>query len=192
MLPIWFIYIAAALRIFGGAAYLLATVRGRTQPSPVSWLLWSIIPLIVFIAELQAGVGAVAIITLAVAASPLMVFLATIIKDHRSFQLKGFDLLCAIIAVGGIILWASTETPEIAIVAMIFADIVSALPTIKKLIKKPKSEFPPSFLLSALSMAIAIMTIDNWTFAAAVYPIYVLIINLFIYYLTTRHTNIKR
>ena len=186
LLPMWFVYIAAAMRIIGGFAYLRATLIGKAKPNPVSWLLWGIIPIIVFIAELQAGVGLVALVTLAVGISPILVFFAAIHKNRRSFELRGFNLLCALIAVSGIILWINNKNPEIAIIIMILADIASALPTIKKILQKPNSEFPPSYLLSASSMVIALLAVSNWTFAAVAYPIYVLAINLIIFYLTTR------
>lgn len=192
MLPIWFVYIAAAIRLIGGVAYLRATLSGRAQPNPVSWLLWGIVPLIAFAAELVAGVGIVAIVTLALGVSPLMVFAAAIYKNHRSFQLTGFNLLCAIVAVVGIIIWITTQQPELAIAAMIVADFFSSLPTVKKAWQKPKTEFPPTYLLSATSMLITLLTISSWSFAASAFPIYVLILNTTIFAIASRPKKCRR
>lgn len=186
LLPIWFIYIAAALRLLSGMAYLGATLKGKAKPNPVSWLLWGVIPIIIFIAELQAGVGLIAIVTLAIGLSPLMVFFAAIYKNPRSFKLGGFNLLCVLIATLGIIVWANTETPELAISVLILADIAGALPTLKKVWRKPKSEFPPSFIISSVSVTIALLALQEWSFAAVAYPIYVLLINSALLVLTSR------
>lgn len=82
MLPVWFIYIASGMRIAGGLAYLRSTIKGATRPNPVSWMLWSIIPLIAFAAELQASVGPIAYVTLALGISPVLVFATIMIKNR--------------------------------------------------------------------------------------------------------------
>ena len=186
MLPIWIIYIAVAMRLGGSLAYLRATLSGRAKPDPVSWLLWGIIPIIAFIAEVQAGVGLAAIITLAVGISPLIVFCAAMYKNRYSFKLRGFNLICVIMAVVGIAIWTVTSDPFLAITLMILADIASTLPTIIKTIKNPKSEFAASYLVSSLSMLLALFAIDQWSFAALAYPAYIMAINLFIFLLASR------
>lgn len=180
------------MRLGGGFAYLTATLQGKTKPNPVTWLLWGIVPMIAFAAELQAGVGTVAIVTLALGTSTLLVFAATMYKNPRSFELRGFNLLCALIALAGIALWATTNNPQLAIAAMILADFSSSLPTVKKTWSNPASEFSPSYLVSVLSMIITLLTITDWRFAAIAYPIYVLFMNLLIFALANRKIKKKR
>jgi len=174
------------MRLSGGLAYFVATLKGRAKPDPVSWLLWGIVPIIAFAASLQAGVGSVAVVTLALGISPLLVFAAAMYKNHRSLRLTGFNLICVIIALIGIFLWLTTHDPNLAIGAMILADFSSSLPTIKKSWLTPKTEFSPTYLISASSMIITLLTITNWQFAAIAYPIYVLFMNLLIFSLITR------
>lgn len=185
MLPIWFIYVAAAMRLGGGLAYLHATLRGQAKPNPLSWLLWGVTALIAFFAEISAGVGAAAIVTLALAVSPLMVFVAAMFKDPRSLTFDRLNLVCGLMAVIGIVLWRLTSQPELAIVVAILADIASSFPTIFKTIRRPKTEYAPTYAISALSMVIALYTVRNWTFVAVAFPIYVLVVNLFMVGLIT-------
>lgn len=192
MLPIWFIYIAALLRISGGLAYLTATLRGKAKPNPASWLLWGIMPMITFFAGLSAGVGIEMVITLASGLSPLLVFCATIYKNPRSLKLRGFNLVCVVIAIIGIVLWPTTENPEVAIGMLLLADLFSSLPTILKARKKPSTEFSPTYLMSAASMIIALLTITEWRFAAVAYPIYALVANLLIFSLARYRVKPKR
>ena len=139
LLPVWIIFVAAALRLFGGLAYLRATLAGRARPHAISWLIWSLTPLISFFAELSAGVGAIAVVTLALAISPMMVFLAALFKDIRLLRADRFDMLCIAIAVLGIILWFATDSPAVAITIAIIADTVSCLPTLRKAYRDPRS-----------------------------------------------------
>jgi hypothetical protein len=185
MLPIGFIYVAAAMRLGGGLAYLRATVRGQAKPNPLSWLLWGVTALIAFFAEISAGVGIAAIVTLALATSPLMVFVAAMFKNPRSLTFDRLNLLCGLLAVTGIVIWRITSQPEIAIIVAILADIASSFPTIFKTIRRPKTEYAPTYAISALSMIVMLLTVRNWSFVAVAFPTYVLVINFFMVGLIT-------
>lgn len=188
MLPIEFIIIAVAMRLLGGVSYLRAVIRGKAHPYPLSWLLWSITPMIIFAAEIQAGVGMQALVTLALGVSPLLVFIVSMIKNPRALKLDTLNIMCGLIAVAGIGLWYITDTPAVAIIISIIADIFSAIPTIRKAFKKPKTEHAPTYMLSAGSMIITLLTITEWTFATYAFPVYVLAINLLILWTIKRPT----
>jgi hypothetical protein len=180
ILPVGFIFVAAAMRLIGGVSYLRATIRGTAQPYPLSWLLWGITPMIAFAAELRAGVGLPALVTLALGISPLLVFAVAMIKNHRSFTIDRLNALCCLVAIIGIALWFITDEPVLAISFSILADIFSAIPTIRKIVKQPKSEHMPTYLISASSMVITLLAIKQWSFAATAFPAYVLTINVVI------------
>ena len=179
MLPVWVIFIAAALRILGGIAYLRATLDGRAKPNPLSWLLWGVTPLIALFAELSAGVGPAVFVTMALAASPLMVFVATMYKNPRSFKFDRLNVYSGLFAISGIVLWQLTDDPHLAIMVAILADIASSMPTIKKTIHRPHTEYAPTYAISAFSMILTLLTIQTWNFATFAFPIYVLVMNSF-------------
>lgn len=183
MLPDSFLIAVIALRLLGGFAYLRATIRGRAHPELLSWFLWAMTPMIAFFAERSAGVGVVAYVTLALGVSPLLVFLSALVKRTGIVKLDGFNVLCVLFSVIGIILWRTTSNPEVAIALAIAADIASAVPTIRKIIKSPETEYPPSYALSALGMVVALLTIKEWEFAAYAFPLYILSINTLIVFL---------
>lgn len=179
MLPIWFIAIAVAIRLLGGFSYLRAVVTGRARPYPLSWLLWAITPMITFAAELSSDVGWRSVVTFALGFTPLMVFVVSMIKNPKSLKLDALNVACVLLALSGIGLWLITDNPIIAIVVAIIADIFSAVPTIRKTIADPKSEYAPTYALSILSMAVTLLTITDWTFAAYAFPTYVMLMNTF-------------
>ena len=177
VLPIWFIYVAAILRLYGGMAYLKATLSGRAKPKAVSWLIWAMIPLITFFIELSAGVGLIAIVTLALGLSPLMVVIAAFKTDRKLFRADLLDIFCITIALLGIGFWAITQDTFTAIVVLIVADFISAIPTLRKTIHNPQSEYPFTYALSAFSMILALLATQEISFAAFAFPAYVLFIN---------------
>ncbi len=192
LLPVWFLYLAAAIRLFGGVAYVRATLRGRAKPHAVSWLIWSISPLIAFAASLSAGIGVDAVITLALGLSPLMVFMAARHKDRRLLQLRRFDKICIAIALCGLAIWAITNEPTTAIIIAITADLISCLPTIRKTIAKPQTEYPFTFLLSASAMVIAMLATQEVSFASFAFPVYVFVMNIFLCILAFRDMRRSR
>lgn len=178
ILPVWFIYVAATMRLVGGVSYFLATLNGKARPHAISWLIWSVTPMITFFAEASAGVGPIAIVTLALAISPMMVFVAALVKDRSLLRVNHFDIWCLTLAVFGIVSWGVTREPITAIIIAIMADAISCLPTLRKAYHRPYTEHPPTFLLSASSMVIALLATQEISFAAFAFPVYVLTVNL--------------
>lgn len=179
MLPVWFIYIAAGLRLFGGVAYLRATLAGKAKPNPLSWLLWGVTPLVAFFAGLSTGFHPASVVTLALGISPFMVFVAAMFKNPRLFRLDRFNLLCAFLAASGIALWRITNDPQLAIALSIVADIAASFPTIYKTIKRPYTEYAPTYAMSAVSMIITMLAVQNLNFITIAFPLYVLVINIY-------------
>lgn len=185
MIPIGFLAVAVAIRLLGGFSYLRAVITGKAQPYPLSWLLWGITPMITFAAEVSAGVGWRSAVTFALGLTPLLVFIVSMIKNPKWLKLDTLNVVCLLASLGGIALWMATDNPLVAIVVAIIADTFSAVPTIRKTIKNPKSEYAPSYMLSVLSMVITMLTITEWTFAVYAFPVYVLTINSFMVLLIT-------
>jgi len=57
MLDVKFVLVGALLNLSGSSKYVFETIKGRTKPNRISWLMWAIAPLIAFAAELNQGVG---------------------------------------------------------------------------------------------------------------------------------------
>jgi len=48
-----FVILGAIIATAGGLSYLIDTLKGKVKPNRVSYLLWSIAPLIAFFAEIN-------------------------------------------------------------------------------------------------------------------------------------------
>ncbi len=53
----YLVFVGAAVSTLAAAAYIRDTLAGRTKPNRITWLMWSIAPLIAFSAGLAAEVG---------------------------------------------------------------------------------------------------------------------------------------
>ena len=95
--PSW-VYLSAALGLVGSTRYAIATITGTARPNLVTWVLWAVAPLIGFFAQLSAGVGLPAVLTLAAGLGPLIVVVPAVVTRHSHSAIGPFDLLRAAIA----------------------------------------------------------------------------------------------
>lgn len=178
-----FVYLAIALNFIGGVGYLIDTWKGKTKPNRVTWLLWGVIPLIVFLAQLQKEVGLVSLMTLGIAILPFAIFFLTFVVRSGQWQLTKFDYVCGTLSLIGLALWAITREGNIAILFNIFADAAAALPTITKSFRAPETESSLAYSTAAIGAVITVLTIKSWNFATYAFPIYIFLLAGSIYLL---------
>lgn len=172
-----FIFVAIALRLLAGASYFVATVQGKVQPNPVTWLFWGLSPLLAFAAQLT-NLTPASWVTLGLAIGPLLIFIVSLTKNKKErWRLDAFDKLCGACAAIGLMLWQLTSDPTMALVFSILADIIGGLPTVHKAYLRPDTERALPYFISMLSMIVTLLTIRDWHFMGAAFPVYILGIN---------------
>jgi len=174
------IYVGIAVQSWGGLSYLIDTIKGKVQPNKVSWLLWSIAPLIAFFAMIKQGVGPVAWATFIVGFIPFVIFFASFINKKAKWEIGKLDIICGVLSVLGLILWLVTKVGNIAILFSIVADALAAIPTIVKSYKEPETEKHLVFSLGVINAGIALLVITEWNFQNWSFPLYLLILNFII------------
>jgi hypothetical protein len=171
-----FAILGALITVAGSASYARDTLRGRTQPNRVTWILWTIAPLIAFAAEVVQGVGLESLMTLAVGVGPLLVVIASFLDPRAYYRLTRFDLICGALSVAALIAWGVTGTGDVAILFSILADLFGLIPTLRKAYRDPESESASAFVASACGAVITLLTVStgDWTFANVGFPLYIL------------------
>lgn len=181
MIPIWFVYVAIAIRLVSGALYVKSVVKGSTRPDPVTWFFWGLTPLIAFAAQISKGFNVDSLMTLTLSLGPLVIFLAAFAKHRRSWIFTRSAAICAIFAMLGIVLWQITDDPILATLFSIFADISASTPTVIKAYKKPNTECAVAYLISMGSMVLTLLTVTDWTFTNYGFTVYIFMINFVIW-----------
>jgi hypothetical protein len=180
MLDSRFIYLAATITLVGILVYAYGTLQGKTKPNRVTWILWTVIPLITFSAQVSKDVGISSLFSLAYAVGPLLVVIASFANKHAYWKLTTFDFICGGISVLAIILWLITGDGTVAIVLSILADFAAGLPTLRKGFIDPKSENISAYVTGIISAGITLLTIQHWNLATISFPIYILLDSLLI------------
>lgn len=178
MLPSYMVFVAVGIRLLGGAGYIASVVRGHAKPNPLTWFFWALTALITAIAQFYQGVGNEAWVSLGLAVGPLVIFALSIIYCRDQMKLTPINATCGALATLGVALWQATNDPVLAIVFSIIADASASIPTVLKAYRKPASETPWPYVVSMISMAIALGTVTTWDFSHYGYIAYILLINL--------------
>ncbi len=173
-----FVFIGVALELIGGWSYFIDTVRGKVQPNKVTWLLWSIAPLIAFFAMIKQGVGIVSLVTFSVAFVPLVIFIASFVNKKATWNIGKLDIVCGTLSVIGLILWMITRVGNIAIFFSIFSDALAALPTIVKSYRYPETENSNVYLFGVFNSLIGLLTITEWNFQNYGFPLYLFLLQI--------------
>lgn len=177
--PNW-IFVGLALQSWGGISYLFDTIKGKVQPNKVSWLLWSIAPLIAFFAQIKQGVGIEAWSTFIVGFIPLVVFCASFVNKKAKWEIGKLDIVCGILSILGLMLWLITKVGNVAIFFSILADGLAAIPTIVKSYKDPDSESHLPYSLGIPNSIFALLVITDWNFQNWGFVVYLLFVNTII------------
>jgi len=176
-----FVILGAIIVLFGGLSYLKDTVKGKVKPNRVSFFMWSLAPLIAFIAEIKQGVGIQSLMTFMTGFIPLLIFVASFTNKKSQWKLSRFDLLCGLLSLIGLFLWYITKIGNVAIIFAILADGLAALPTLTKSYYFPETESGWPYITSSISAVITLLTIDNWNFTNVGFPLYILVITLILF-----------
>ncbi len=183
MLHSYFIIVGALIGAMGSVAYLIDTVKGKVKPNRVSFLLWSIAPLIAFFAQIKQGVGLEALMTFSSGFLPLTVFIASFVNKQAEWKLTRFDLLCGILSLVGLVLWMITKVGNVAIFFSIIADGLAAVPTIVKAYKYPDTELAWPWIATVFGVVLTLLTLSTFTFANSGFILYILAVDTLIYVL---------
>ena len=178
-----FIIVGTLIAAAGTVVYLVNTLKGKIRPNRVSFLLWSVIPFIAFFAQIEQGVGLVALMTFSTGFLPFTVFIASFMNKQAEWKLTRFDLLCGILSVIGLVLWMITKVGNVAIFFSIVADALAAIPTVLKAYKYPETEIAWPWLATVVGVVLTLLTISNFTFANSGFILYILVLNILIYIL---------
>jgi hypothetical protein len=89
------------------------------------------------------------------------------------WKVRRIDYVCGFMSVVGTAVWLATRNGVLAISAAIVADFLAGVPTLMKSWTHPETETVHSYVGAVLSMVILLLTIDNWTFDVAAFPIFI-------------------
>jgi hypothetical protein len=175
-------YTAPVLGVLAGVVgiadtipYVRDTIRGSTRPHRGTWLIWSVLAIVVFLSQRADGATWSLIMAAAQAVLTSAVFLLSIRRGEGG--LSPADVLMLTLAGGGVIGWIVADEPVIATACVVAADLIGAAMMVPKTYRDPGSETLATFALASLSGALATGAVGTLDPSLLLYPVYYCLAN---------------
>lgn len=136
--------------LLGFYAYISNTLKGKTKPNRVSWLMWSL-PQFVFLGTallLHTNTWGTPS-TLLYGLIPLLIFIASFINPKSYWKLNFFDLTCGALSLAFFVMWIFFALP---IPFVIIGEVFALIPTLKKAWEYPETETGLIYVASVVSV----------------------------------------
>jgi GrpB-like predicted nucleotidyltransferase (UPF0157 family) len=171
-------FFAAASSTVGIACfvpYLRDIFKRKTQPHSYTWLVWAILQTTGVVAMLAAGAG-IGIASLAIGAV-LCGFIFLLSLRYGTRDIKIFDTVCLVAALGVLGIYIFLRDPLFSIIAVTTIDFIGFMPTFRKAYVNPHSETSSNYALSALSSFLALGALQVVSVTTALYLVSLVITN---------------
>ena len=175
-------YTAPVLGVLAGVVgiadtipYVRDTIRGSTRPHRGTWLIWSVLAIVVFLSQRADGATWSLIMAAAQAVLTGAIFLLSIRRGEGG--LSPADVLMIALAGGGVIGWIVADEPVIATACVVAADLIGAAMMVPKTYRDPGSETLATFALASLSGALATGAVGTLDPSLLLYPVYYCLAN---------------
>jgi len=167
--------LGTAANVLLSLPYLKGTIEGTTKPNRITWLMWSVAPLIAATASLFAGARFASVPVFVSGILCLVIFFASFINPHAYWKLTTFDYLCGLFSILALALWAITSEPTIAIVFAIVSDFFASLPTLMKCWSHPETENVGTYVGGVCNAFAVFFVLTSWDIASLAYPLWIII-----------------
>ncbi|MBI4281407.1 hypothetical protein HY625_01155 [Candidatus Uhrbacteria bacterium] len=187
----YLVFVGGAVNIYASVRYIKDVIRGDTKPNRVSWLMWSIAPLIATAAAFSNGVRWAVLPIFLSGFTPLMTFVASFANPNAYWKLEKFDYLCGFFSLLALALWGFTQAAVVAIIFAIVSDCLAAVPTLIKSWKYPATESGSTYWGGLVSALTGFFAIQTWIFSAYAFLISIMVQNSLILFAIYRRRFIK-
>lgn len=182
-------YISWIFELIWVLPYLFSIITKKTQPSRVTWFVYSLVGIILFLTYYlswaretlwQPWVAVLFNITFAVLSIKYWTWWAT-----------KLDKSCILGVLITLIAWYITKDPVIGMTFIVIVAIIGSIPTIVKVYTNPETEDSLTWVIWALAWIINLFAIKTWHYEIIFYPIEVAVVVSTICALILRKKTIK-
>ncbi|MBI3619057.1 hypothetical protein HY213_03430 [Candidatus Peregrinibacteria bacterium] len=163
--------LSGMLSVLAFVPYIAAILRGQTQPSRVSWWIWSAVGLLLALTYVK--LGSTAAVGVAFGSFAGQVIISALAIPYGKKGVTIVDRWCLVGALACAILWWLISSPLLPHLLILGIDFFAWLSTFRKAIKNPASENLLAWILWFAGGAIALVNVHQWTIANALFPLYV-------------------
>lgn len=165
--------IAAILAVVGNISYLKDVLRGRVNPHPYTWFIWSIVSLVTFFGQYEKGAGIGALPTGVSESFTIIIFLFSLkhLFGKQEWHFRKVDHYFFAASLLGLIPWYLTKDPTISVVVVVMIDVIAFIPTLEKTWHHPHMEKPLLFETNAARHVLTLLALRSYNVATMFHSI---------------------
>jgi len=174
--------LAPVLGLFAGVMavanlipYLRDMRRGTTRPHRGAWLIWSVLAVVVFGAQIADGASWSLIILGAEAVGTSVVFALSIRLGIGGLSPTERGLI--VLAGSGVVAWVAVDAPIIATTCVIAAELTATAMMVPKTWRDPNSETLSTYALASVGGALAAGSVGALVPSLLLYPAHFCLLN---------------
>ena len=181
---------ATIISIISFIPYLRDLRAHKIKPHLFSWVVWSLMTLIYFFAQVSGGAGIGALTT---AITGIMtIYIAIVAFRHSDKIIKRVDWISLAISLIALVSWVATNNPVFAVVLISISDFAGFLPTVRKSYLEPYSETLSLYFMAGIKHILVIFSLQQITLTTSFYTFVLIIENcLFVLMLLYRRNKLK-
>ena len=166
---------AALVGIADTVPYVRDTLRGSTRPHRGTWLVWSVLAVLVCFSQEADGARWSLLMAGTQALLITLIFLLAIRRGVGGAEVG--DRLMVAIAAAGVAGWAVADEPLIATACVVVADLIGVAMMVPKAYRDPDSETLATFALAGVSGALAAGAVGAPDPSLLLFPVYFCLVN---------------
>lgn len=187
---IFFGEIAGVVSFTAYLLYIYTTIRGQTKPNRVTWWILSLVGLMIATSYYAGGARETMFVAVSYIVGPLIIAILSLWYGEGKWET--LDKVCLTGAIVSAIIWYFSSSAIITLSINLPMDFLGLIPTIKKSYLRSIGEDRIAWTLTSFAGILNMFAIKTFTFAIVLYPLYLLIVNVFITLLLYRPMISKR
>ena len=175
----WLVIISIPISTAGAFVYIRDTLRGKTKPNRVSWLMWALAPLLSTVVAISAHADLWATARVFIAGFiPVVVLIASFYNPQGYWKLTVFDIACGVFSAIALVVWLVIGSSNGAIIFLVVGDALACLPTIRKAWQHPETETGTPFLAGLIGSLLVLPSIPVWNIQNSAFQVYLILANV--------------
>ncbi len=170
---VFFAVAAVLLAAFRYGTYFYTIHKGETKPHAFTWFLWGAVVGVGAFAQLQLNAGPSAWALVFVSATCLLIAFLALFIGVKDYQKS--DWIALFLCLIAIPVWKITQNPLTAIFIIVFIDLLTYWPTIRKSYLRPDAEPPISSFFAGLRYFLLLFAVPEPTWQNLLYPFFLML-----------------
>jgi hypothetical protein len=133
--------------------------------------------MVIFASQRAQGVESLSWPSFVAGLTPLLVVAASLFNKKAYWKSAPRDYLLMAAAIVGIVLWAITDNPNLALLFSLLADVLAGVPTLIKSYRHPESESWIAYAISAVGFGISLLAVQTYDLQHAAFVAYIFVMN---------------